>query len=192
MGLRPPVTGETRTEAQRPARTDRPRRPRARPDPPTSGDAGRSWSCLRPLPSREQCCCPAARPSTRDANPTREGGGPGRGGASRPPLSPRVRLPFSSEGGLVELDVPSTGHREASDPGHGSYQHDSRSDPRLDPLLIAASPELGLDAVAGVLAALSQIAHRPSKMTDHDDRSIPPEGDNVRSRPAPDDNSQRN
>jgi hypothetical protein len=91
-------------------------------------------------------------------------------------------LPFSSEAGdLSKLEEASTEQREASDPGHGPYQEDSCSDPRLEPLLIAASPKLGLDAlVVAVAAAFSQVAHQLSKMTDHDDRSIPPEGDNVR------------
>jgi hypothetical protein len=46
-----------------------------------------------------------------------------------------------------ELDEASSKQRESSDPGHGSYQNDSRSDPRLE-AVVAASPELGLDALS--------------------------------------------
>jgi hypothetical protein len=52
---------------------------------------------------------------------------------------------------------------------------------------MAASPELGLNAlVVAVAAALSQVAHQLLKMTDHVDRSIPPEGDNARPSPVAD------
>ena len=89
-------------------------------------------------------------------------------------------LPFSSEAGdLSKLEKASTEQREGSDPDNGSHQDDSGGDPRLDPLFTAASPELGFDdLVVAVAAALSQVAHQPLRLTDHDDRSIPPEGDN--------------
>jgi hypothetical protein len=59
----------------------------------------------------------------------------------------------------VELEEASTEPRECSDPGHGSYQNESRRDPPLD--AVDVSPELGLDALAvAVSAALSEVAHQ--------------------------------
>jgi hypothetical protein len=59
-----------------------------------------------------------------------------------------------------ELDEASSKQREPSDAGHGSYQNDSRSDPRLE-AVVAASPELDLDTrFVAVSAALSQVAHQ--------------------------------
>jgi hypothetical protein len=59
-----------------------------------------------------------------------------------------------------ELDEASSKQRESGDPRRGSYQNDSRSDPRLE-AVVAASPELGLDArFVAVSAALSEVAHQ--------------------------------
>jgi hypothetical protein len=58
-----------------------------------------------------------------------------------------------------ELEHASTEPRESSDPGHGSYENESRSDPRPD--AVDVSPELGLDAlVVAVGSALSEVAHQ--------------------------------
>jgi hypothetical protein len=58
-----------------------------------------------------------------------------------------------------ELKEASTEPPESSDPGHGSYQNESSTDPRLD--AVDVSPELGLDALAvAVGAALSEVAHQ--------------------------------
>src|SRR5262249_12704214 len=123
-GLLPPVTGETRTEAQRPARRDRRREPRARRDPPTSGDPARSWSCLRPLPSRRpkrSCCGDRFAPTQcarhlvdvhvvvfghvlAESSPTRRGKAGGPGG-DWPPALHLLRgsvAVFLGGGGLVE------------------------------------------------------------------------------------------
>jgi len=58
-----------------------------------------------------------------------------------------------------ELDEASSKQRESNDAGHGSYQNDSRSDPRLE-AVVAASPELGLVARIAVGAAFSKVAHQ--------------------------------
>jgi len=58
-----------------------------------------------------------------------------------------------------ELDEASSKQRESNDAGHGSYQNDSRSDPRLE-AVVAASPELGLVARIAVSAAFSKVAHQ--------------------------------
>jgi hypothetical protein len=58
-----------------------------------------------------------------------------------------------------ELEEASSEPGESSDPGDGSYQNESRSDPRLD--AVDVSPEIGLDAlVVAVGAALSEVAHQ--------------------------------
>jgi hypothetical protein len=58
-----------------------------------------------------------------------------------------------------ELDEASSKQRESNDAGHGSYQNDSRSDPRLE-AVVAASPELDLVARFAVSAAFSKVAHQ--------------------------------
>jgi hypothetical protein len=58
-----------------------------------------------------------------------------------------------------ELEEASSEQRESSDPGHGSYQNESSSDPHLD--AVDVSPQLGVDAlVVAVGAALSEVAHQ--------------------------------